>query len=248
MTALVAILLVAAGASPTSIYEATLNEVGEKTPELSFAELKTVLAQKSAVVFDSRPAREFGLGHVPGALNVAPKPGVPMSIYVSDVHEIERAVKGDKATHIVLYCNGPFCGKSKRLSAELLEAGFKNVRRFQLGMPVWRALGGAQQMELEGVRTVLEKDKTAWLLDARGSAGLPGARGLVPADVKKAKDDGRLPMEDHHTRVVVVGAGEAQARALADAVAKEAFDNVSFFAGDAAALSGAAGSTPTADR
>jgi rhodanese-related sulfurtransferase len=153
------------------------------------------------------------------------------------------------ATHtIVLYCNGPFCGKSKRLSAELLEAGFKNVRRFQLGMPVWRALGGVQQMELEGVRTVLDKDKTAWLLDSRGTAGLPGARGLVPADVKKAKDDGRLPMEDHHTRVVVVGSGEAQARALAEAVAKEAFDNVAYFAGDAATLSGGSGATPTADR
>ena len=40
---------------------------------------------------------------------------------------------------VVLYCNGPFCQKSKRLAAELLEAGFTNVRRYQLGMPTWRA-------------------------------------------------------------------------------------------------------------
>ena len=178
----------------------------------------------------------------------AAKPGVPISVYVSDVKEIERTVKGDKATAIVLYCNGPFCHKSKRLAAELLEAGFTNVRRYQLGMPTWRALVGVQQIELEGLRHVLDNDKTAVLLDARGVSDLPGAKGLALADVKKAKDDGRLPMEDHNTRVLVIGADAAQARALAEAVAKEAFNNVAFFAGDGSQIRGAAAGTRTADK
>jgi rhodanese-related sulfurtransferase len=248
MTVIIATLLFAAGAAPASVFDTTLAEAGQKTSEVSFAEMKEILAGSKAVAFDARPAREFALGHIPGALNVAPKPGVPMSQYVSDVHEIDRVLKGDKAKPIVLYCNGPFCGKSKRLSAELLQAGFASVRRFQLGMPVWRALGGVQQIELEGARTVLDNDRTAWLLDARGTSDLPGARALAAADVTKAKDDGRLPMEDHHTRIVVVGADEAQARALAEAVAKEAFDNVAYFAGDPAALRGGRGSPKTADR
>jgi rhodanese-related sulfurtransferase len=248
MTIIVATLLVAAGAAPASVFETTLGEAGQKTAEISFAEMKDVLAGNKAAVFDARPAKEFALGHIPGALNVAPKPGVPMSQYVSDVHEIDRVLKGDKAKPIVLYCNGPFCGKSKRLSAELLQAGFTSVRRFQLGMPVWRALGGVQQIELEGARSVLDNDRTAWLLDARGTSDVPGARGLAAADVGKAKDDGRLPMEDHHTRIVVVGANEAQARALAEAVAREAFDNVTYFAGDPASLRGSPGAAKTADR
>ena len=41
---------------------------------------------------------------------------------------------------IIRYCNGPFCGKSNRLAEELLEVGYANVRRHQLGAPVWRAL------------------------------------------------------------------------------------------------------------
>jgi rhodanese-related sulfurtransferase len=229
MSSVLALLLCAAGGT---VYEATLGETGEKTAEITTAEMRQILEKKSAVVFDSRPAREFAVGHIPGALNVSAKPGVPISVYVSDVKEIERAVKGDKSTPVVLYCNGPFCQKSKRLSAELVEAGFTNVRRYQLGMPTWRALVGLQQVELEGLRYVLEKDKTAVLLDARGAAGLPGARALLLADVKKAKDDGRLPMEDHNTRILVVGADAAQARALADAVAREAFNNVAFFSGD----------------
>jgi PleD family two-component response regulator len=86
------------------------------------------------------------------------------------------------------------------------------------------------------------------ILDARGASDVPGAKGLVLADVKKAKDDGRLPMEDHNTRILVVGANASQARALAEAVAKEAFNNVAFFAGEASQVHGAAPGPRTADK
>ena len=51
-------------------------------------------------------------------------------------------------------------------------------------------------------------------------------------EVKKAKDDGRLPMEDHNTRIIVFGKDESQARLVAEALAREAFHNVSYFAGN----------------
>jgi len=69
----------------------------------------------------------------------------------------------------VLYCNGPFCGKSKRLAEELLAAGHTNMRRYQLGIPVWRALGGVTEIEPEGLRYVLREDSTAVVIDARES-------------------------------------------------------------------------------
>jgi rhodanese-related sulfurtransferase len=226
---------VAQAVAPTlSIDHATLQEK-EKTPEVSTDELRQLLATKRATVFDARPFKEYAISHIPGVLNVAPKPGQPMSQYVSDVAEIERIVK-DKATPIVLYCNGPYCGKSKRLAEELLGASFTNVRRYQLGIPTWRALIGLTQIERDGVRYVLENDRTAALFDARDPAefaagSLPGARNLVLADVVKAKDDGRLPMEDHNTRIIVIGKDAEQARAVAEAIAKNAFHNVSFYAG-----------------
>ncbi len=110
--------------------------------EISTEELETILATGSATVLDARPFLEFAISHIPGAVNVAPKPGVPMSMYVSDIAEIGRLVRGNKAAPLVLYCNGPHCGKSKRLATELAEAGHSNVRRYQLGIPVWRAVGG----------------------------------------------------------------------------------------------------------
>jgi rhodanese-related sulfurtransferase len=217
------------------IFQATLMEANQKTAEVSTDELRQILADGSAVVFDSRPHMEYAISHIPGALNVSPKPGTPMSLYVSDVAEIGRVVP-EQSSAIVLYCNGPACGKSKRLAEELLEAGYTNVRRYQLGAPTWRALVGIMETELDGVRYVLDADQTAWWVDARSPeefsmGSLPRARNIPLADVAKAKDDGRLPMEDHNTRVIVFGADAAQARAVTAELAKNAFHNVAFYAG-----------------
>jgi len=240
----------AAGAQGPNVYQTTLEEANQKTPEVSTDELKRILANGSALVLDTRPHMEYAMSHIPGAQNVAPKAGVSMSMYVSDVAEVQRLVGGDKTKPLLLYCNGPFCGKSKRLSEELLAAGFTSVRRYQLGIPVWRALVGLTEIELEGVQQVFQSDRTAVFLDARSAeefrAGtLPGARNIPQSavepgkdvgEVRKAKDDGRLPMEDHNTRIIVFGRDAVQARGLAEAIAREAFHNVAYFPGPFDAL------------
>ena len=206
----------AAAQTVASILQATLMEANQQTPEITTEEFRKILVDGSATVFDARPFKEYAVSHVPGALNVSAKPGVPMSLYVSDVAEIGRRLGGNKSAPIVLYCNGPFCGKSKRLAEELLAAGFTNIRRYQLGIPVWRALVGTTEIELEGVLYVYRGDKTAVLLDARdpaefAAATVSGAVNIAASlvlpgkdvgEVKKAKDDGRLPMEDHNTRII----------------------------------------------
>ena len=96
-------------AQPASdIMKATLVQPKEKTAEVSTDELRQILADGTAMVFDARPHLEFAISHIPGALNVAPKAGVPMSLYVSDIAEIGRILGGKKDAAIVLYCNGPF--------------------------------------------------------------------------------------------------------------------------------------------
>jgi rhodanese-related sulfurtransferase len=85
-------------------------------------------------------------------------------------------------------------------------------------------------------------DKTAVWIDAREPSAYKagtifGARniaasGLLPGKdqgvMKQAKDDGRLPMDDHNTRIIVFGSNAKDTRAVADAIASEAFHNVSF--------------------
>jgi rhodanese-related sulfurtransferase len=231
MSAIRAIL----GLLSPNVYQATLNEPNQKTAEVSTNELLQILEQQRAVVFDSRTRLEYAIGHIPGALSVAPKPGIPMSQYVSDVAEIARTVP-DKSAAMILYCNGPFCGKSKRLADELVNAGYTNVRRYQLGTPIWRALVGPMVIELEGIRYVLEGDRTAVFLDARrpeefAAGSLPVARNVPLSEVDQAKDDDRLPMDDFNTRVIAFGQDGAQARALAEALVKNGFNNVKYYAG-----------------
>ena len=225
-----------------SIFDATLNETG-KTPEISTNELKKILAEHSATVLDTRPQKEFSVSHIPGAMNVAAKPGVEISKYVSDVAEVTRLVNNKKDAPLVLYCNGPFCGKSKRLSEELLAAGFTNVRRYQLGIPVWRALGGVTQIETDGAKYVRDNDKTAVWIDVRpatdfAKGSIPGAKSIPRSlvlqgkdvgELKKAKDDGRLPMTDHNTRIIIFGGSADDVRFVADAITHEAFHNVAFY-------------------
>jgi rhodanese-related sulfurtransferase len=233
---LVACASSASGEPGLSIHQAIMMEPDQKTAEVSTEELQTILREKSATVFDARPFQEYAISHVPGALNVAAKADVSIDHYVSDVAEVGRVVQDNKAAPIVLYCNGPFCGKSKALAEELLEAGYTNVRRYQLGIPTWRALVGLTQIETAGVQYVWEGDQTAVWIDARDpeesiADPIPNARNLPLEDVSAAKKDGRLPMEDHNTRIIVFGSDGAQAQAVAEAVAQNAFHNVSYFAG-----------------
>ena len=61
--------------SPPNVYEAVLLEEDQKTLNISTEELRTILADKTTTVFDVRPFQEYAIDHIPGAVNVAQKPG-----------------------------------------------------------------------------------------------------------------------------------------------------------------------------
>jgi len=94
------------------IFQATLLEANQRTVEVSTEEVKKVLAEGRSFVLDARPFMEYAVSHLPGALNVSAKPGVAMSVYVSDVKEIERLVGGDRTKPVVLYPNGPTAARA----------------------------------------------------------------------------------------------------------------------------------------
>lgn len=125
----VSLLAGSALAEGIGIYQATLAETDAKTPEISTEQMRHVMAQGSAIIVDTRTPLEFAAGHIPRARNL----DAPLSAHVA---AIERLVGGDKSKPLVLYCNGPFCQASRRLSEQLVPAGFTNVRRYQLGIPI----------------------------------------------------------------------------------------------------------------
>lgn len=119
------------------IQQAALHEKNQATPDLSTAEFSAIAASGSEPVLDVRSALEYAIAHVPGSINLFEK-------------EVDRITQTfpDRTSRLVLYCNGPFCGKSKRVSEALVRLGYTNVRRYQLGMPTWRALGNTVQTDL----------------------------------------------------------------------------------------------------
>lgn len=217
--------------------------------EISAAELESAFDAGGATVFDVRPYSEYAMGHIPGALNGTALPGLPMSEFTTDAAAILVAVNGDRSRPVVLYCNGLYCEKSQRVSQELLEIGFTRVQRYQAGVPDWRASGRVTQIENLGVAAVFVKDATAVWLDARSpeeyeESHLRGSRYVTLNGMAAAKDDGRLPMHDHNTRVIVYGHSASQARIMAQAVAHNAFHNVSFYPGNLTDLVKAIGQEP----
>jgi rhodanese-related sulfurtransferase len=216
-----------------SVFAGTLLD-GDGTPEVSTAAVQEALKNSNTVVLDARPYEEFAKSHLPGARVVPGLPGLSPSKYTADASEVKRLVP-DVTTPLLVYCNGMYCGRSKRFGADLRKLGYTNVRRYQLGIPTWRALGGVTQVEKAALLELLAGDSTAVLVDAREKANaaprLKRARWIPVAEAPKAKDDGRLPMTDHNTRIFVVAEDEARARAAAEAIVRDAFHNVSFFAG-----------------
>jgi rhodanese-related sulfurtransferase len=226
-----------ASAQGGSIEQATLMEPGAKTGQVSTEQLRRILADGSAIVVDARPRAEFDAGHIPGARVL----DAPSS---DQIAAAERLANGNKAAALVVYCIGRYCQASRRLAERLVAAGFTNVRRYQLGMPVWRALGGPTVIELNGIVRIFKADQTAVFIDARpaedfAKGSLLGARNLTTetlAGTLKQMMSGKLtnpplPLDDFNRRIVLFGRDARQALGLAKAMCKRPWHNVMYFPG-----------------
>lgn len=210
-----------------SILRATMGEPESPTPQISTEQMRHIVDNGGAVLIDSRPRDQFGSGHIPGAicLDVAP---------AEQVEAVRRVVRGDTSSSIVIYCNGPHCKQSRRLGKELDQAGFRGVKRYQLGISVWRALGGPTAVDASWVERVALKDSTAILLDVRPAAEFQA--GSLPRAANAPLDDvvsGALakfgmPNDDFNRRVVAFGNDAAQGRRFAAFVRDRPWANVSY--------------------
>jgi ArsR family transcriptional regulator len=95
---------------------------------VSRGELRMRLRAGTVTVLDVRPAEEFALGHVPGAINI---PTAELK---------RRLIQLPRGKEIVAYCRGPYCVFAFEAIAALRAAGYK-ARRLEDGLPQWRAAG-----------------------------------------------------------------------------------------------------------
>lgn len=95
---------------------------------ISRDELAARLAEGSVALLDVRPADEYEMAHVPGAVNM------PISTLAAQLGEL------DPKTEIVAYCRGPYCLYAHQAVAMLRAKGF-TAQRMEGGLPEWRADG-----------------------------------------------------------------------------------------------------------
>lgn len=93
---------------------------------VSRRELRRRMKAGTVTVLDVRPAEEFALGRVPGAINI------PAGELKRRLAELPRSKE------IVAYCRGPYCVFAFEAVSMLRAAGYK-ARRLEDGLPHWRA-------------------------------------------------------------------------------------------------------------
>jgi rhodanese-related sulfurtransferase len=211
-------------AQAADIAHATLGETSP-TVDISTAEMQQALNDGLTIVIDARTVAEFDAGHIPGARLVKRTAS-------SRVDAISKMTNGDKAAKLVLYCNGPHCKASRSLAAELVKGGYTNVTRYQLGLPVWRALGGPVAVEQGGIARIFKADQTAVFIDTRPAADfakgtLGNARNIRVEELASA----RLPDDDFNRRIILFGSDAREARKAADIMGKRSWHNVSYYPG-----------------
>jgi len=217
-----------------NIFQTSLLEAGQPGAEITTERLQQILAAGSPPVLDVRFPQEYAISHIPGAINIPPTSNTDVTSEVADI----TSRYPDRHTELVLTCNGPFCGKSKRVAAVLIAPpyNYDHIFRYQLGLPVWRALGNTVQTDLAGFAYIFNNDRNAVFVDARSPQDFAAdtvacSVNVQPGEATAANDDGRLPLLDKGTRIVVFAGDPQLAKKVAAEIAKKAYWSSSYFSG-----------------
>lgn len=97
-------------------------------PNVTTDQLKQMIDTKANMVLvDARTPEEYAIAHIVTAISI------PEKAFETAIAQLPK----DKASRLVLYCNGIKCGKSKKLAAKLEPLGYTNIMIYGEGMPVW---------------------------------------------------------------------------------------------------------------
>ncbi|NQU55633.1 MAG: rhodanese-like domain-containing protein [Rhodospirillales bacterium] len=111
---------------------------------ISAAYLKKQMDKAKVVTIDSRPARAFKAGHVPGAVNIPDR----------SFDKMVNMLPTDKDAALTFYCGGYKCPLSASSAAKAVKAGYKNVTTFQAGYPAWTEAYGVMTAAADPAKAV----------------------------------------------------------------------------------------------
>lgn len=99
-------------------------------PDISLADLKQAIADKTVVLLDCNGSKSYAAGHIPGAID-----------FEGAEADLAKRLPKDKATLVVAYCGGPKCMAYKAGAEAATKLGYTNVKHFSGGMSGWKKAG-----------------------------------------------------------------------------------------------------------
>jgi 3-mercaptopyruvate sulfurtransferase SseA len=100
---------------------------------VSLETAEQLFRQERALFVDARSQREYGAGHIRGALSIPWQE--------KDRYFIEAVDRMEGPHTIITYCDGEACDLSHELAIFLKEMGFENVRVLVNGWTIWQQAG-----------------------------------------------------------------------------------------------------------
>lgn len=94
---------------------------------ITLVELDRRMRDGGVTLIDVRPREEFAAGHIPGAISVP-------------VERLSRRATLPKHHEVIAYCRGRYCVYAVEAVEVLRKRGYR-ARRFEGGLPAWRAEG-----------------------------------------------------------------------------------------------------------
>lgn len=110
-----------------------IEQIEDASPlEITFQQMKKLLAKPNVIIIDARSNEEFKEGHINGAINIF--------AYEEDLDKYFQnltQVPMDSRKIIVVYCEGGTCDASYKVATDLIRLGHKNVFVYTGGWEEW---------------------------------------------------------------------------------------------------------------
>ena len=101
--------------------------VAAEYADISIADLKAAIANKSVTLLDANGTDSWQAGHVPGAIDFA-----------ANKDKLADLLPQDKGALIVAYCGGPRCHAYQAAAEATAKLGYTNIKHLAAGIHGWK--------------------------------------------------------------------------------------------------------------
>ena len=108
--------------------DADADQAKAGVPDISLADLKQAIADKTVTLLDCNGSASYAKGHIPGAVN-----------FETAKAALADKLPKEKSALVVAYCGGPKCGAYKAGAQAATQLGYTNVKHFSGGIKGWKA-------------------------------------------------------------------------------------------------------------